>query len=78
MAKVRATLSGQIRRIIEDRGLTPTEVAELAKVDRAAVSRFLAGKRGLTLATADKIAGALYLRVIEDKPPRGRRRSTQA
>jgi transcriptional regulator with XRE-family HTH domain len=74
MAKVRATLSSQIRRIIEERGYTPTEVAELADVDRAGISRFLAGQRGLTLATADKIAAAFHLRLIEDEPPKGRRR----
>jgi hypothetical protein len=44
-------------------------VAELADVDRVGVSRFLAGKRGLTLATADKIAAAFHLRLIEGEVP---------
>jgi plasmid maintenance system antidote protein VapI len=74
MAKAKHTISSQIRHIIETRGYTPTEVAELADVDRAGVSRFLAGKRGLTLATADKIAAAFHLRLIEGEAPRSRTR----
>ena len=58
----------------ESRGFTPTEVAERAGVNRAGISRFLAGKRGLTLATADKIAAAFHLRLIEGEPPRPRGR----
>jgi transcriptional regulator with XRE-family HTH domain len=80
MAGARHTISSQIRHIIEARGFTPTEVAERAGVDRAGVSRFLAGKRGLTLATADRIAAAFHLRLIEDAPPapRGRPRGRPA
>ncbi len=70
MAKAKHTISSQIRHIIEARGFTPTEVADLADVDRAGISRFLAGKRGLTLATADKIAAAFHLRLIEGEAPK--------
>jgi plasmid maintenance system antidote protein VapI len=78
MAKARHTISSQIRHIIEARGYTPTEVAELADVDRAGVSRFMAGKRGLTLATADKIASAFHLRLIEGEGPKAKSRARRA
>ena len=46
---------------IKDRGLTAYAVAKLAEVRPHVVQRFLNGERGLTLATADKLAGVLGL-----------------
>jgi transcriptional regulator with XRE-family HTH domain len=70
--KARHTLSGQIRDVIESRGLTLAELGKLADVDPTVIGRFLSGERDLRLATADKIAAALGLRLVEVASPKGR------
>jgi transcriptional regulator with XRE-family HTH domain len=78
MAKAKhVSISDQLRRIFLERRFTPTEIAEKSGVDRSIISRFLRddddpGRRGLTLASFDKIAYAYNLRLIEDDIPRGR------
>ena len=59
------TLSYQLREIIEARGLTAYAVARLAGVDPGVVSRFLTGARDIRMETADKLASALGLRLVE-------------
>jgi transcriptional regulator with XRE-family HTH domain len=61
----RISISDQLRRIFLDRQLTPTEVAERSGVDRSIISRFLRDdddpeRRGLTLASVDKLADAYF------------------
>jgi transcriptional regulator with XRE-family HTH domain len=73
--KARHTLSGQIRDVIESRDLTLAELGQLADVDPTVIGRFLSGERDLRLATADKIAAALGLRLIEVAMPKARGRS---
>jgi transcriptional regulator with XRE-family HTH domain len=74
----RHTLSGQVRDVIEARGLTPTELGQLSGVDPTVISRFASGEREVRTGTLDRIAAALHLRIVEDAPPRprGRRAST--
>jgi hypothetical protein len=67
------TLSDQLRGIIEGRGLTAYAVGRLADVDPGVVSRFLSGARDIRMGTADRIAAALGLRLVElGRPARGR------
>ena len=54
-------LAGQLRKAITDSGLTPYRIAADAGVDRAAMTRFVNGDRGLTLSTASRIAEYLGL-----------------
>jgi transcriptional regulator with XRE-family HTH domain len=54
-----------LRRIIASRGLTAYALGKAAGVDAGVVKRFLNGERGLSLATLDKIAAALDLRLVE-------------
>jgi transcriptional regulator with XRE-family HTH domain len=81
MAKSKhVSISDQLRRIFLDRQLTPTEVAEKSGVDRSVISRFLRDdddpeRRGLTLASVDKLAYAYNLRLIEDDTPRAKSRA---
>ena len=73
MAKKQAarhTLSSQIRDVIESRNLSLAELGKLADVDPAIIGRFLSGQRDLRLATADKIAAALGLRLVEVAIPK--------
>ena len=68
--KRRVDLSEQLRRAIRDSGLTPYRIATDAGVDRAVMTRFVNGDRGLTLDTASRITEYLGL---ELRPARKQR-----
>src|SRR4051812_21868781 len=74
-ARTRPTLacspSAQIARVIRERGLTPYQVGAISGVDHSAITRFLRGERDLMLSTADKLAAALGLDLVE-RPRRTR------
>ena len=59
-----ASLSDQLRELIAGAGPSVYELARDAGVDRSVLSRFLAGKRTITLETADRLAAVLKLRLI--------------
>ena len=59
------TLSAQLRERITSSPLSPYELAEASGVDRSVLSRFLAGKRSLTLDTVRQA------RRRPQPPPRG-------
>jgi transcriptional regulator with XRE-family HTH domain len=59
------TLSYQLREIIEARGLTAYAAARMAEVDPGVVSRFMTGERDIRMGTADRLAAALGLRLVE-------------
>lgn len=63
-----ATFSDQLREILRaELAAGPGTAYELAKdagVDRSVLSRFLAGKRTMTLETADRLAECLKLRIV--------------
>lgn len=61
----RHTLSGQLRDVIESRGLSAYALGKLAEVDPGVVSRFLTGERDIRMETADRLAVALGLRLVE-------------
>jgi transcriptional regulator with XRE-family HTH domain len=61
----RNTLSYQLRDVIDRRGLSAHAVGKAAGVDPAVVARFVSCERDVRLATADKIAAALGLRLVE-------------
>lgn len=58
------SLSDQLRRIIKADAPSLYRLAEDAGVDRSVLSRFVAGKRGLTTDTLDRLAVALRLRIV--------------
>ncbi|AGA25132.1 helix-turn-helix domain-containing protein [Singulisphaera acidiphila] len=58
-------ISDRLREVIAARELRASQLARAAGVDPGMVRRFLLGDRGLSLATADKLAAALGLKVIE-------------
>ena len=57
----RTDLAAVIRRAIAESGLTPYRIATDADVDRAIMTRFVNGQRGLTLDTASRICEVLGL-----------------
>jgi plasmid maintenance system antidote protein VapI len=58
-----STISEQLRDRITTSPLSPYELAEASGVDRSVLSRFLTGKRSLTLDTVNKLAAVLNLRL---------------
>ena len=69
MAEQSAKLERQLRQAIRDSGLTIYRLAKDSGVSQPVLSRFVNGKRGITLATASKLAEALGL---ELRPKRKR------
>jgi plasmid maintenance system antidote protein VapI len=63
--KAPQSLSDQLRELIAAAGTSTYELARDASVDRSVLSRFLAGKRTITLETADRLAKVLKLRLVE-------------
>jgi plasmid maintenance system antidote protein VapI len=59
------SLSEQLRERIAAAGPSVYELARDAGVDRSVLSRFLAGKRTITLETADRLAKVLKLRLAD-------------
>jgi len=51
--------------VIRSRGVAPAELAREAAVNPTMVRRFVAGERDVTLGTADRLAAALGLRLVE-------------
>jgi predicted transcriptional regulator len=60
------TISDQLRTIIRDSGKTAYAVAKMAEIDPGVVQRFLTGERDLRVATLDRIAAALKLRLCQE------------
>ena len=65
--KAPQSLSDQLRERIAAASPSAYELARDAGVDRPVLSRFLAGKRTITLETADRLARVLKLR-LTDRP----------
>jgi transcriptional regulator with XRE-family HTH domain len=69
---MREPLSATLRRTIRESGLSRYAIAVRSGLDQGALSRFVTGKCGLTLDSADKLADALDL---ELRPRRKRKDS---
>ena len=74
MRKKETYLEKQIREAFKNSGMTIYRLAKDSGVSQPVVSRFVNEKRGITLATASKLAEALNLELIQTKkkkvPPR--------
>ena len=67
MARRRLKFSDQLRRAVAASGLSRYRIAKLLNVSESLLSRFLAGKGGLSLDTLDPLAGLLDLNVAAGK-----------
>jgi plasmid maintenance system antidote protein VapI len=68
-----ADLTEQLRRAIRASGLSAFRIATDANVDRAIMSRFISGGRGITLDTAGRIASYLGLELRPVRKPKRKR-----
>ena len=70
MTKRRDKLTDQIRRAIDESGVSRYRLWKETGIDQAVLSRFMAGKAGMTLKSLDVLADALGLRVVADRSKR--------
>ena len=61
MGKKRAKLSEQIRRAVDASGLSRYRICKTLNIDQGLMSRFMAGKGGLAMASLDALADLLEL-----------------
>ena len=59
-------LSEQIRRVIKESELSRFAIATLSKIDHGAFSRFMVGRGGLSMASLDRLAEVLALKVVAE------------
>lgn len=57
--------SDKLRAVIVARGLSASAIARAAEVAPSMLTRFLAGDRGLSLDTFDRVSQALGLKLVE-------------
>ncbi len=72
MAKRRTKLSDQIRRAINDCGMSRYAISKATDIGQDTFSLFMSGKRGLPMNTLDTLADFLDLNIIAGKPRKGR------
>ena len=63
-------LSDQIRRAMDDSGLTRYRIAQDTGINEAALGKFYHGERGLSLASLDMLGEYLSLRIVMDRRPK--------
>lgn len=61
---MRETFSDQLRQAIERSGLSRYAIGKAARIDKATLSRFMAGKVGLSLESIDQIVAVLRLKLV--------------
>ena len=61
-------MSNQLRRCVEQSGLSRYAISKATGIDQATLSRFMSGERGLPMKTLDVLAEFLRLRVVMDGP----------
>jgi ribosome-binding protein aMBF1 (putative translation factor) len=60
----RPTLTEQVRRAIADSGITRYRIAQETGIAESTLCKFMAGERGFTLASLDKLADFLGLDIV--------------
>ena len=70
MSKRAAKLSDQLRQAIDPCGMSHNAIARATGIDKSFLSRFVNRKSSLSLASADRLAALLKLRLIMDGPDR--------
>jgi transcriptional regulator with XRE-family HTH domain len=61
------TLTGQLRRLVLSRGKSRYQIAKETGIDESALSRFVNGERGVSMAVLDKLGECLGLAIVQVK-----------
>lgn len=67
----RKSFSDELRSAIDESGLTRYAIGQATGLDKASLSKFMSGERGLGLESIDKLAELLGLHIVRK---RGRRK----
>lgn len=68
MAKAKpVAFSEQLRQAIRESGLSMLAVGRETDIDKAALSRFLSGERGLRLEAIDRLCALLRVRIVTER-----------
>jgi len=67
-------LTDQIRRAIDESGMSRYRLWKETGIDQAVLSRFMTGKAGMAFKSLDVLADALSLRIVADKSKRKKAR----
>ena len=62
------TMSDQVRRAIENCGMSRYAIAKASGLSEGGLSRFMAGQRDMNLRTLDKLAPVIGVRLVVDRP----------
>ena len=72
MGTKRAKLSEQVRRAVEESGMTRYAICKAIGMHESVMSRFMNGKGGLQMDSLDAVADLLKLNIVADKPRKGK------
>lgn len=72
MASKRVSLSNQVRKAVEECGMSRYAISKATGIGQAALSRFVSGERGMELATLDRLADFLDLNITTSNRPKGK------
>jgi len=72
MAKKRPKLTDQVRRAIDDSGLTRYQIAKETGIDESALAKFYNGKRGLSMEALNALGECLQLTINLGQKPKKR------
>lgn len=67
-------LSDQLRQRIEVSELSRYRIGKLAEVDQAVLCKFVAGERGISTETWDRLGGVLGLRLVAEEESKPRKK----
>jgi transcriptional regulator with XRE-family HTH domain len=68
MTKKQDSLTDQVRQAANKCGRSQHALARATGIDNTALSRFISGKRGLSMEALDALADVLRLRIVADGP----------
>jgi len=74
MKRESGKLSDQLRRAVDAAEVSRYRIALEAEIDHATLSRFMNGKRGLSMANMDRLAEVLGLELVAKRPTRRRQK----
>lgn len=63
----RPSITQQVKRAIRDSGMTRYEISQRSGVAEAVLSRFMNGETSMNLATLDRLASVLRLRITVER-----------
>jgi len=62
-------MTDQLRRAIDDSGLTRYRIAKETGIDESALAKFYNGHRGLSMEALDALGECLQLTIVLGRPP---------